>query len=265
VPLEGKIEKIGRFAPATRRSEARGGSRELVHEVALWGPSGYEHFATFQPTFLYELTWNRAYGVMVFAIVGERIAGITGFPDRPLLFSRLYRPSSSRDARRGTLFAAGCRGPAAGFDIFVRAPARAPTRKERAMKYMLLTTYAPTPGVPPMIEWAPEDMKAFGEAMGAIHEELIANGELVGTERLAGPEAVKIVTHDGVGAPVVTDGPFAESKEFLAGYWLVDVESEERAIEIAARTSAAPGPSGKPWAKEIQVRAVMGAPPNAEL
>lgn len=81
--------------------------------------------------------------------------------------------------------------------------------------------------------------------MVAIHEELIANGELVGTAGLAGPEAAKIVTHDGVGAPVVTDGPFPESKEFLAGYWLVDVESEQRAIEIAARTSAAPGPGGK--------------------
>lgn len=56
---------------------------------------------------------------------------------------------------------------------------------------------------------------------------------------------------------MITDGPFAESKELLAGYWLVDVESEERAIEIAARTSAAPGPGGKPMAKEIYVRPVM--------
>ena len=54
------------------------------------------------------------------------------------------------------------------------------------------------------------------------------------------------MTHDGVGAPVVTDGPFPEAKEFLAGYWIVDVESEERAIEIAAEASAAPGPGGKP-------------------
>ena len=68
------------------------------------------------------------------------------------------------------------------------------------------------------------------------------------------------MTHDGVGAPVVTDGPFPEAKEFLAGYWLIDVESEERAIEIAARTSAAPGPGGEPTAREIQVRPVMGGP-----
>ena len=128
------------------------------------------------------------------------------------------------------------------------------------MKYMLLMNYAPVRGVSPITEWTPEDMKASGAHMGAIHEELTASGELVGAERLTGPEAAKIVTHDGVGAPVVTDGPFPESKEFLAGYWFVDVESEERAIEIAARTSAAPGPGGKPTAREIQVRPVMGAP-----
>jgi hypothetical protein len=122
------------------------------------------------------------------------------------------------------------------------------------MKYMLLMNYAALPGVPPITEWAPDDIRAPGAAMGAIHEELTASGELVGAEGLSGPEAAKIVTHDGVGAPVVTDGPFPESKEFLAGYWLVDVESEERAIEIAARTSAAPGPGGKPAGLEIQVR-----------
>jgi len=125
------------------------------------------------------------------------------------------------------------------------------------MKYMLLMNYGGTSDVRPMSEWAPEDARARGEAMMELHEELTATGELVGAEGLTGPDAAKIVTHDGVGAPVVTDGPFAESKELLAGYWLVDVESEERAIEIAARTSAAPGPGGKPMAKEIQVRPVM--------
>ena len=123
------------------------------------------------------------------------------------------------------------------------------------MKYMLLMNYSP--GVPPMTEWAPEEIKASGAHMMAIHEELAASGELIGAEGLTGPEAARIVTHDGVGAPVVTDGPFPESKELLAGYWLVDVESEERAIEIAARTSAAPGPGGRPTAREIQVRPVM--------
>jgi hypothetical protein len=133
------------------------------------------------------------------------------------------------------------------------------------MKYMLLMNYAPVPGVPPMTEWAPEDVKAHGDHMGAIHAELTERGELVGAEGLAGPGAAKIVSHDGAGAPVVTDGPFPESKEFLAGFWLVDVESEQRAIEIAAKTSAAPGPGGKPVAKEIQVRPVMHRTPDVEL
>jgi hypothetical protein len=123
------------------------------------------------------------------------------------------------------------------------------------MKYMLLMNHAP--GGPSATAWTPEDREASGAHMMAIHEELGSSGELVGAEGLTGPEAAKIVTHDGFGTPVVTDGPFPESKEFLAGYWLVDVESEERAIEIAARTSAAPGPGGKPTAREIQVRPVM--------
>lgn len=123
------------------------------------------------------------------------------------------------------------------------------------MKYMLLMNYARD--VAPMNEWAPEDVKASGAAMGAIYAELSESGELVGAEGLTGPGAAKIVTHDGVGVPVVTDGPFPEAKEFLAGYWLVDVESDERAIEIAAKTSAAPGAGGKPTGREIQVRPVM--------
>jgi hypothetical protein len=128
------------------------------------------------------------------------------------------------------------------------------------MRYMLLMNYADSPGVPPMAEWDPDDARARGEAMMALHRELTDRGELVGAERLTGPEQAKIVTDDGAGAPVVTDGPFAESKELLAGYWLVDVDSEERAIEIAARTSAAPGPGGKPMGKEIEVRALADGP-----
>jgi hypothetical protein len=133
------------------------------------------------------------------------------------------------------------------------------------MKYMLLMNYGEVPGVPPMSEWAPEEVQAHGAAMDAIHRELAERGELVGTAGLAGPDAAKVVTHDGLGAPVVTDGPFPESKEFLAGYWLVDVDSEARAVEIAARTSAAPGPGGRAVAKEIQIRPVMHAPPDPEL
>ena len=80
------------------------------------------------------------------------------------------------------------------------------------------------------------------------------------TEPVAGPESAKVVISDGVDAPVVTDGPFPEMKEFLAGFWLIDVDSEKRAIEIAARTSAAPGPGGRPTRYPIEVRAIMSGP-----
>src|SRR3989442_14835977 len=125
-------------------------------------------------------------------------------------------------------------------------------------KFLLLQYYEGGEGcTEPMTNWEPEDIKAHIEFQQALNSELTDRGELVDAEGLAGPELAKIVTFDGVGAPVVTDGPFPESKELLAGYWLVDVESEGRAIEIAAPTSAAPGPGGKPAVREIEVRPVM--------
>jgi hypothetical protein len=128
------------------------------------------------------------------------------------------------------------------------------------MKYMLLMNFAPIAEMPPPHEWEPDEMKASMNHMSQIHQELTESGELIGAEGLSGPDAAKIVTSDGVTSPVVTDGPFPEAKEFLAGYWLVDVDSEERAIEIAARTSAAPGPGDQPTRRPIEVRPVMSAP-----
>jgi len=128
------------------------------------------------------------------------------------------------------------------------------------MKYMLLMSSAPVKDLPPVHEWAPEDIQASGAHMMQIHQELVERGELLGGEALAGPEAAKIVISEGVSAPVVTDGPFPEAKEFLLGFWMVDVEGEERAIEIAAQTSAAPGPGGRATRKPIEVRAIMPPP-----
>jgi hypothetical protein len=80
---------------------------------------------------------------------------------------------------------------------------------------------------------------------------------------LAGPDLAKIVTFDGESAPVVTDGPFQEFKEWIAGYQIVDVDSEARAIEVAAKISAVPGQGGKPIQQPIQVRRIMdGSPSN---
>jgi hypothetical protein len=126
------------------------------------------------------------------------------------------------------------------------------------MKYLIMMTHSPDD---PVQDWAPEDVEASWKHMQQIHQELTEAGELLAAEKLAGPEATKIVASDGVGAPVITDGVYPEAKELLAGFWMVDVDSDERAIEIAARTSAAPGPGGAPTRKPIVVRPIMDAPP----
>jgi hypothetical protein len=82
----------------------------------------------------------------------------------------------------------------------------------------------------------------------------------VGAEGLAAPGEARVVRAGKNGAPAVTDGPFAEAKEFLAGFWIVDVDRTERAYEIAARASSAPGPGGTPLVIPIEVRQVMSAP-----
>jgi hypothetical protein len=111
----------------------------------------------------------------------------------------------------------------------------------------------------PMEQWAPEEVRAHMDYYRALLKELTDSGELVDNQALTGPELAKIVTSDGKTAPVVTDGPFAEFKELLAGYQLVDVESQERAIEIAAKISCVPGPGGVPQQQPIAVRRVMDA------
>jgi hypothetical protein len=128
------------------------------------------------------------------------------------------------------------------------------------MRFMLLQNYGEVESnCPPMTEWSPEEIKAHIEFQAALNDELLASGELVDAQGLAGPDVAKFVVSDGINAPVITDGPYAESKELLAGYRLVDVDSLERAIEIAARSSAAPGPNG-PIRQPIEVREVLGAP-----
>jgi hypothetical protein len=129
------------------------------------------------------------------------------------------------------------------------------------MRFMLLQNYGQVfSGCPPMNEWSPEDVKAHIEFQHVLNAELLERGELVDAQGLAGPEVAKFVRWDGEGAPVVTDGPYPESKELLAGYRLIDVDSIDRALDIAARASAAPGMDGKPIQDSIEVRQVLGAP-----
>lgn len=132
-------------------------------------------------------------------------------------------------------------------------------------RFVLLTKHGAVDGGRPMTDWTPEDISAHLDFLRAVNKELIERGELVDGQALAGPELAKIVSVDGGGAPVVTDGPFPEYKELLAGYQMVDVESEARAIEIAAKVSSAPGPGGTPIRQRIEVREVMGRLPGVDL
>jgi hypothetical protein len=97
--------------------------------------------------------------------------------------------------------------------------------------------------------------------MRRFDHELRTAGQLVAAEGLAPPGQARIVRAGAGGAPLVTDGPFVETKEFLAGYWIVEVQSAQDAYGIAARASAAPGPGGTPLNMPIEVREVMSGPP----
>ena len=124
------------------------------------------------------------------------------------------------------------------------------------MKYMLMMN---TPGGGPyeiLTKWSKQDLEAHMAFMHAFNKKLRDAGELVGGAGLSGPDQAKLVRAGANGEPI-TDGVFPESKEFLAGYWIVDVETPERAYAIAAEASMAPGPGGKPLRMAIEVRQAM--------
>jgi len=129
------------------------------------------------------------------------------------------------------------------------------------MKYMIMMTATK------------KDLESFGTTlthdeivahvafMEKLNQDLKASGEYVAAEGLSGPETTRLVRARPGGPPAVTDGPFPEAKEFLAGYWVLEVESYQRIIEIAARISGAPGSGGKPMNFPVEVREVALAPP----
>jgi len=131
------------------------------------------------------------------------------------------------------------------------------------MKYMLMM-HAPAEGWKNagIGTWPPEDIKAHITFMHGFNKELAAAGELVDAQGLNFPQEARIVRAGKGGTPEVTDGPYPEAKEFLAGFWIVDVDSTQRAYELAARISAAPGKGGAPVNMAIEVREVMSAPPS---
>ena len=131
------------------------------------------------------------------------------------------------------------------------------------MKFMLMM-HAPAnaPAGAGLASWKPEEVQRMIKFMKGLNADLTAAGELVGAEGLEYPPRPRIVRAQANGKPTITDGPFVETKEFLTGYWIVEVPNEERAFAIAARVSSCPGPGGAPLNMPVEVRQVMPGPPE---
>lgn len=129
------------------------------------------------------------------------------------------------------------------------------------MKYMLMMNTSRGTGDYQINQWSPEDFKAHMAFMHRFNMELTRAGEWVDGQGLTPPGQARLVRAGKGGAPV-TDGVFPEAKEFLAGFWIIDVETPDRAYHLAAKASAAPGPGGKPLNMAIEVREVMSGLPK---
>ncbi|MGC2448926.1 MAG: YciI family protein [Candidatus Sulfotelmatobacter sp.] len=123
------------------------------------------------------------------------------------------------------------------------------------MKYILMMTGKKS-DFEGYARWSKKDIEANVSFMRAFSKELKDSGAFVSTEGLGWPSEAKLVRAGKNGEPI-TDGVFPESKEFLAGYWIIDVESAEQAYKFAARASQAPGPAGRPANMPIEVRPVL--------
>jgi len=133
-------------------------------------------------------------------------------------------------------------------------------------KYLLLKHYRgnpePVPGTDvPMDRWTPDEVTAHMEFMGKMIEDLQERGEFVDAQALS-PRG-HFVRYDGEGRPPVTDGPFVETKDLIAGWMAIDVDTQDRAYEAAAHLSSAPGPGGRPLHEWIEVRPFLTD--NAEV
>jgi hypothetical protein len=108
--------------------------------------------------------------------------------------------------------------------------------------------------------WSQEDIGVMVKYMHELDSDLTDSGELVESRGLAGPDEMKTLRAQDDGEPIITDGPFSETKEVLAGYWVVDVASEERIREIALRVSRTPGPGGRPLNQAVEIHPEGVAP-----
>ncbi|MEH6818890.1 MAG: YciI family protein [Dietzia psychralcaliphila] len=132
-------------------------------------------------------------------------------------------------------------------------------------KYLLLKHYrgAPEPSNNvPMSEWAPEEVSAHIQYMNDFAARLEESGEFVDANALS--ESGTWVRYDGEGRPPLTDGPFPETKDLIAGWMIIEAASYERALELAGELSAAPGAGGKPIHEWLELRPFLEAPPEFE-
>lgn len=129
-------------------------------------------------------------------------------------------------------------------------------------KYLLGVTFEPGIDDSPMEQWTEAEVTAHLDYYRILNDQLLASGELVEHTILVGPDRAKVVRGNGTDAPLVTDGPFPEIKEWLAGYQIVEVPDEARALEIAALVSAVPGRGGVPSQQPVHVRRVMDDGPG---
>ncbi|WP_254790608.1 YciI family protein [Blastococcus tunisiensis] len=136
--------------------------------------------------------------------------------------------------------------------------------EEKTMaKYLLLKHYRGAPAAVndvPMDRWTPAEVTAHIQYMQDFATRLEGTGEFVDGQALA-PDGMW-VRSDGEGRPPVTDGPFAETKDLIAGWMIIDVDSQDRAVELAGELSAAPGAGGKPIHEWLEVRPFLAAPPT---
>jgi hypothetical protein len=138
-----------------------------------------------------------------------------------------------------------------------------PDKENMMAKYLLLKHYRGAPAAVndvPMDQWTPEEFTAHVQYMRDFADRLEGTGEFV-DHRALSPEGT-FVRSDGEGRAPVTDGPFAETKDLIAGWTVIDVETYERALELAAELSAAPGAGGKPFQEWIEVRPLWTLPPT---
>ncbi|QXC62229.1 hypothetical protein KSP35_05320 [Aquihabitans sp. G128] len=130
-------------------------------------------------------------------------------------------------------------------------------------KYLLLKHYrgAPAPvNDVAMDQWTPDEVQAHFQYMEDFADRLRDQGEYVDSQALSSEGAW--VRSDGEGRPPVTDGPFAETKDLIAGWMAIDVDSYDRALELAAELSAAPGAGGEPIHEWLELRPFMGSAPT---